>query len=155
MKPTRPELSKAKAAPLPAHQRARVRVPLGDARARLRGEPRGGWRTVTRRVSRCTGTLGQRCGEILWRGFPYPVREWGAGRWVLELFGPPTARRERVRIPPIGQRPARTAVLLCFPVRHRVGVRRALAGYVLYGGRLHAVQARSRGRGLELMRAVL
>lgn len=78
--------------------RARVSVPLGDARARrARGERPGRWRTITRVVRALRGRPGARVGEIVWRGFPYPVREARRGAWRVELYGPPNIGRRARR----------------------------------------------------------
>lgn len=127
-----------------------VWVPLGDARARLRGEERGGWRRVRRTVYRLAGELGRRTGEVIWRGFPYPVLETGVGRWSIGLWAFPPVQIERVRIPPArGQARGMWRELTFYPVRRRVGVRREVLGYVAWRGRLHRV-GRSR-HGLELL----
>lgn len=93
------------------------------------------------------GAPGRRTGEILWRAFPYPVRE-AEGLWHLDLYGAPIARRARIRIPPPpGRTRGRWVSLIFVPVRQsRRGLRRDTAGYVWVRGQLWRVRVRPGGR---------
>lgn len=118
----------------------RVQVPLGDARARLRGEVPGTWRTVWRRVYGVRGAVGRRTGEVFWRRFPYPVRERGPGRWALGLYDFPLSEQRLIRVPPPpGRVRGIWRALTFYPIRRRVGVRRNVLGYAVFRGSMHRV----------------
>jgi hypothetical protein len=116
---------------------------------------RGSWRTVQRTVRQLNGPPGRRRGEITWRGFPYPVRELGPGRWRVELYGAPTAVTARVRVPSRQEgRPFRRASLRFIPRVAQPGARRRpqlTVGFALYQGTLYRVR-RGESGGLELWR---